>query len=149
MRIAICDDEKSYIEKIKKDNNVLANNFTIQDIDFLLKEKIAVLDKNSDADFLFNKINSDFMFSNPIFAIEDLQYYEKNYPYIIEKFLSFKNKNGKYIQIALLLNQWFLKQMSKNKVKIEQFVGFIFIDSTFYIFPHFHKGKFHFFQPFF
>lgn len=90
------------IEKIKKDNNVLANNFTIQDIDFLLKEKIAVLDKNSDADFLFNKINSDFMFSNPIFAIEDFQYYEKNYPYVIEKFLSFKNKNGKYIGINIL-----------------------------------------------
>ncbi len=85
------------LEKIKKDNNVLANNFTIQDIDFLLKEKIAVLDKNSDADFLFNKIGGDFMFSNPIYAIEDFEYYEKNHPYIIEKFLSFKNKNGKYI----------------------------------------------------
>lgn len=90
------------LEKIKKDNNVLANNFTIQDIDFLLKEKIAVLDKNSDADFLFNKIGGDFMFSNPIYAIEDFEYYEKNHPYIIEKFLSFKNKNGKYIGINIL-----------------------------------------------
>lgn len=42
------------------------------------------------------------MFSNPIFAIEDFQYYEKNYPYVIEKFLSFKNKNGKYIGINIL-----------------------------------------------
>lgn len=90
------------IKSVAQNNTALANNFNIQEIDYLLKTKIVVLDKDSDVDFLFKKISGDFMYVNPTFSTEDFEYYEKNYPEIIEKFLSFKNKNGKYIGINVL-----------------------------------------------